>query len=397
MNSALTNTHPTLLVMKKYTENWVMLSLVIFLLGYFFFPSSSKQNTFFYIAVCTPAVLLLPHYYKQLRPTTWVTASAIILLCYLFLNSLWSIHYSTSQSLKYLRYLFTLYCLFAAIFVLQYKRPGYSIWLFKAFVIIGFFHSIYGIFDHLITEKDPLLTRLEDPIDSAMHAGLLLLTCLWLMFEKKAWKHKLTYIGLSVPFIILILLSKSRGPQLALLLTLPLAIYFQKLNIKKIIPLASALLIVFCLLLLFTDASKILFSRGLSFPYRQEIWMTSLKESLNYFWLGQGASHKPPLFLPSGSIFNHSHSILLSIFRLGGIVGVLLFSINFILCLFVGFKSSHSPPKLWVIWLVFGTLCLMTNGKYPLARPSSMWLAYWIPIAFICAYHSKYLANTDKE
>ena len=134
-----------------------------------------------------------------------------------------------------------------------------------------------------------------------------------------------------------------------------------------------------------------IFSRGFSFPDRMEIWLMSFRESLDYFWFGQGASHKPLIIISSGEIFEHSHSILLSIFRMSGITGVLLFSTNLVLCFLAGLKHKNSPEKLWVIWLFFGVLCLATDSKYPLTRPSSSWLAYWIPIAFICASYSKFL------
>lgn len=381
---------PTLIFIQKNIERWITLSLTVFLLGYFFFTSSSSRNTFFYIAVCLPVVLLLPAYYKQLKPNTWVTASALIFIFYLFLNSLWSIHYSTAQSLKYLRYVFSLYCLFAAVFILHHNKPTCCKLLFKAFIFFGFFHSLYGIFMHFSMFPEPLLTRYHDPIDTSMLVGLLLLTCIWLMIETKSWGHSAIYLFLLIPFVIIMLLSKARGPQLAILLTLPLLAYLQSKNIKKIIHLFLIFLFAIILLILFSDLTKTIFNRGLTVPYRMGIWSTSFHESLSYFWLGQGASHRPPLFISSGEKFNHSHNILLSIFRMGGIVGLLLFFTNLILCFFVGLKSSNSVHRVWVVWLFFGVFCLMTNGKYPLTRPSSIWLAYWIPIAFICASYSNF-------
>ena len=394
-NSIPNNT--TLIFIQKNIEKWITLSLPIFLLGYFFFPGSSERNTFFYLAVCLPVVLILPAYYKQLKPTTWVTASALIFIFYLFFNSLWSIHYSTAQSLKFLRYVFSLYCLFAAVFILHHNKPNCCKLLFKAFIFFVFFHSLYGIFMHFSMLPEPLITRYHDPIDSSMLVGLLLLTCIWLMIESKSWGNSAIYFFLLIPFVIIMFLSKARGPQLAIVLTLPLLAYLQSQHIKKFLLLLLILLFAISLLLLFSDLSNIIFNRGFSAPYRMEIWSTSLHESFSYFWFGQGASHRPPLFLSSGDTFNHSHSILLSIFRMGGIVGLLLFFTNLILCFFAGQKSSNSAHRVWIIWLFFGVLCLMTNGKYPLTRPSSVWLAYWIPIAFICASYSNFLSIKHNE
>jgi len=377
---------------KTVVESWVILALTIFLLGFFFFPSSSKHNTFFYITVCAPVVLLIPCYYKKLFPQNLLIFTTLWFIFYLYLNSLWSIHYNTAQSLKYLRYSLTLFCLFSSIYLVQYKKPSYSILLFPAFIVIGFFHSIYGIFDHFHKLQTPLTIRYSDPIDSAMLVGLLLLTCIWLFIESKSWKPKLIYAFLSLPFITIILLSKSRGPQLALFCTIPLIVYYQKQHLKKIIISTVILLLSFVILLISTDISQTLFNRGFSVPYRLDIWLTSFNESIKYFWFGQGASHKPPLLTPSGS-FNHSHNILLSIFRMGGITAVFLFIIQMVLCFYSGIKNKTSSHRLWIIWLFFGIFCLMSNGKYPLSRPSAAWLAYWIPVAFICASYSHFLSK----
>jgi len=380
----------------KPIEIWVIFSLTIFLLGFFIFPSSSKHNTFFYLSVCIPTVLLFLPYYKKLKFQNALIIATLFFSFYLFLNSLWSIHYTSNQSLKYLRYLFTLFCLFSAVYLTHYKKPQYSTLLFPAFVITGFFHSLYGIYNHFHGIPAPLTFRYSDPIDSAMLVGLLLLTCIWLAIESKAWKQKILYFFLSIPFIIIIFLSKSRGPQLALLLSFPLIAYYQKQYIKKICIVTLILLASLSAILVFTDMTETVFSRGVSAPYRMDIWSTSLKESFEHFWFGQGASHRPPLNTAKGQ-FNHSHNILLSIFRMGGVIAVLLFSTQIFLCFFSGQKNKKPTHRLWIVWLFFGLICLMTNGKYPLSRPSSAWLAYWIPVAFICASYSHFLSTNNEK
>lgn len=379
----------------KAIELWLIFALTAFLLGYFIFPTSSKQNTFFYLGVCIPVVLLLPTYYKKLKPQSWLVVTVLAFTFYLFLNSLWSIHFSAEQTLKYFRYLFTLYCLFGAVFFVCYKKQNYSEFIFKIIVIVGFFHSIYGVWYHFSSLNNPLEVRYSNsyynPIDSAMRVGLLLLTCFWLGSESITWRAKVFYLCLSVPFIIIMLLAKARGPQLALLLTLPFIAYIQELSVKKIIFFSLASLAILCVVWFFFDSVTRLFSRGLSFPNRSEIWLVSLDESLNYFWFGQGASHKPLLTMASGATFTHSHNTLLAVFRMGGVVGVLLFFAVLFQCFFAGFKKNKRLERLWVVWLLFGVLCLMSNGQYPLTRPTSLWLAYWIPIIFICRSFPNYL------
>lgn len=371
---------------RKFFEGWLFVATTIFILGYFIFPTTSKHNTFFYITVCSSAVLLIPFYFGKIKCVNWLTLTAIIFSFYTFVNSLWSIHYSTEQTLKYLRYLFTLYCLFGAVFFVQYRKENYSILLIKALIVIGFFYYLYGIWEHFSAFKNPLARRYSDrPIDEAIFSGVLLLGCCWFIFEQKAISYKLLYAGLSVPFIIVLLLAKSRGPQLAFILTVPLISYCLNIKVKQFFLYIIILVFVLGGLLLWTDSAGKIFSRGAHFPYRSQIWLASLQEGLEYFWFGQGASHKPSIEINTGEKFTHSHNILLAIFRMGGIVGILLFLTNFVLCLSACYKQRSSIIGFWGIWLCFGFICHLTNGQYPLTRPTSLWFAYWMPVFFICA------------
>jgi len=241
------------------------------------------------------------------------------------------------------------------------------------------------------------MVRYGNMIQDAMFAGLLFFTAIWLINDSKSWKLKILYYISLIPFVIVLFLAKSRGPQLALFLTLPLFIYFQKTQLKNIFSILFCLsIIILSVTLIFPDSIHSLFSRGISAPYRFSIWVTVFQESLDFFWFGQGISKTTSVVTPLGT-FDHSHNIVLSIFRMGGIAGVLLFFCNLILIAFSGFKNQSSIHRLWIIWLVFGLFCMLTNGQYPFARPKTSWFAYWIPIAFLCASYSKYISLKNKQ
>lgn len=370
---------------KTGIEKWCFFSTTLFLVGYFIFPSVKRHNLFFLVGVCIPLLLITPFYYKKIRIDNWVIASAFMLVFYLFLNSFWYANYSVEQSLVYFRYLFFLCCLIGAILFVQYKQPKYSEYLFRAFIIVGSLHFTYGIWKHFHIYPQPLDIRYSNrPIDEATFAGMLLLACFWLMIETKNFLHKLIIFGFSIPFIIILFIAKSRGPQLAFLISIPLVAYFQGIKLKRFMLVTISLVAILISLLVLTGTAQHVFSRGLEFPYRIGIWSISIQQGMQFFWFGQGLNENATLFIDDG-MFTHSHNILLSIFRMGGIVGVLLFTLNFILCMAAGFKQQNSINKLWVVWLCFGVLCLMTNGRYPLTRHSELWFAYWIPIAFIGA------------
>ena len=373
------------LMYEKVVGKWIYYATTLFLLGYFIFPTTKLHNLFLYVGLCVPVILILPVVYKSIRPSNWILVSMLGLAAYLFLNSLWSIHYSSAQSLKYFGYLLGLYCLVGGVCYSQARVPDYSEYLLKAFIVIGSLHYMYGIWGHFQEFEEPLAHRYSyRPIDEAIFAGMLFLMSLWVIVDQSQWWRRLAILGLAIPFVLVMLLSKSRGPQLALLLSLPLFAYFRGMKIRHFVLMALALLMVMASVLFFTGTAKQLFSRGLEFPYRVDIWMISLREGFEYFWFGQGMSEQAPIFV-DGNKFNHSHNIVLSIFRMGGITGVVLFALNFVLCLWVGLKQEKPVTKLWVLLLFFGVVCLMTNGRYPLTRHTSIWFAYWIPIAFIAA------------
>jgi len=290
-----------------------------------------------------------------------------------------------------------LFCFFAAVFLAVYKKQNYCNLLFNSFLIVGFFHFCYGIFNHFHTLENPFEVRYGEMIQDAMFAGLLFFTAIWLINESKSWKLKTLYFISLIPFVIVLFIAKSRGPQFALFLTLPLFIYFQNIQLKNIFSILLCLsIIVLNVTLIFPDSINSLFSRGISAPYRLGIWTTVFQESLEFFWFGQGISKMTSVVTPLGT-FDHSHNIILSVFRMGGIAGVLLFLCNLILIAFSALKNQSSTHRLWIIWLVFGLFCMLTNGQYPFARPKTSWLAYWVPIAFLCASYSKHLSLKNKK
>jgi O-antigen ligase len=116
---------------------------------------------------------------------------------------------------------------------------------------------------------------------------------------------------------------------------------------------------------------------------RDIIWKETIKESVQNFWFGFGMQKEFLLSLPNGQTFTHSHNFILDTFRLTGFVGACLVLSVYLYALYKGFKSPIYSTKIRAIVLLFGSLCLMSNGKIPFNRPSHSWLAFWVPVAMI--------------
>jgi O-antigen ligase len=259
------------------------------------------------------------------------------------------------------------------VLISAFFKTDYTELLFKVMVIVACVHAI------ILIPEQSLSTRLTNPIDTAMVYGIAATIALSnALKNKKLWVSIAYLIAFSI-LITILLLTKSRGPQIALLVTTCVIVFIHRRQIKLFI---TYLIVSISTILLFVDATK-LFSRGLDFSMRDVIWKETVRESMQNFWFGFGMQKKFILSLPNGHAFTHSHNFILDTFRLTGFVGACLVVIVYLYALYRGFKSPIYSTKIWAVILLFGSLCLMSNGKIPFNRPSHSWLAFWIPIAMI--------------
>ena len=112
-----------------------------------------------------------------------------------------------------------------------------------------------------------------------------------------------------------------------------------------------------------------------------------------YFGQGLGTSAEIPV-VGHGRDFvvGHSHSSILETFRVGGITGGLAFLVM-IFCNLRTTVQASDERRFFLFWLLFGTLCLSTNGRLPIIRPSVEWFAFWIPMFLASLTHATTTTN----
>jgi len=198
---------------------------------------------------------------------------------------------------------------------------------------------------------------------------------------------------MALVFLVEILLTKSRGPQLALLLSTPFIFFVVKpLDYKRIYyPLVFITCSIACLFL-FSDIINNTLSRGFSLSYRDIIWKDSINLSLQKPWFGYGLSSSFEFFLPGlertnwvSSTVSHSHNFILSTWLYSGVLGVFLIVAIIYQALKVCWLYKKEHFSILGVIILFGVFCLLTNGSYPISRPNERWFVFWIPLAFIVA------------
>lgn len=353
-----------------------------------FLLDASQQKTIFYLCVGIPALPLLLSK-TQVRQVFTSSLSAIFTLCFLIYFSLSAAWAGTgvlavADSIKYALYLV---CLMLAVKIVAERFDVDQI--IQMIVLLGCcslaFYSLMilaqggGVTDWL--QRRSSLHAIsgwgeDNPISSAVILGLPVLASWAYLPGKKKWCQIFLFSFMLMGLAIM-LLTKSRGPVLALVITLILLSLYRR-KIEDGI-LCSAILAVAVVIFSFTNVSEVLLNRAADPNYRMEIWGGSLRLFADNWLLGQGFGHQAAIEY-GGTVATHSHSSLLEILRVGGVVGFALF-VLMVFSIFYGSMLRKVNP-FFAFWFIYGVLCLATNGRLVLSRPTIEWFAFWLPLFF---------------
>lgn len=376
-------------------HKWAATGFLVFLASSFFL-ASSRQKTVFYMLVAVPSLLLFIRFKSLLRENSWSLFSVLAFLAYFSVSALWS--GVASESLEdALKFSLSILCLMLGI---EASSRRYSPEVFTqliawvggltAFVYIAVILWKIPDFATLLADrssfKDLAGWGSDNPISSAIYLGLSVLAAWWLL-PNKARHIQLGLILLIAVSLVLLFLTKSRGPMLALFVTLLLLSLFRRSRTDITLLLAgvfAALAIV-----LTTDILSLVMQRAAEPNYRMEIWTAALEQIKQHWAFGQGFGHEANIQIKADKFVTHAHASVLEVFRVGGLIGGgLLLAMVFLLSRGAIF---HRGGVFFMLWLFYGLLCLSTNGRMVLSRPSIEWFGFWIPL-FLLYFSTRYEA-----
>ena len=153
--------------------------------------------------------------------------------------------------------------------------------------------------------------------------------------------------GFVVIMLVMLLLTQSRGPIIALVLAVGCTLHLHVFTRRNLL-IAAALAVLVALLLVMTPVGDMLLARfeelGTQSGLRLSIWHHTLSEMASQPWLGRGFSYELDFINYSGEHITTTHSVYMGALLKGGIVGLLL--------LYVYHQQS---PETWVLfWLPLG-------------------------------------------
>jgi O-antigen ligase len=375
---------------------WIPFGFLAYLSGVFFLDGS-KQKTIFYLLTALPALALLTRIKDLSRAEPWTMASLLMFFAFFSISALWSGgDDSVSDGLR-----FSLYIICLGLAAEACVRR-FSVDFVASFVVVvgGFAVVVYWIaialgdvsIDRLLTERFTLRAMVgwggSNPITTAVIFGLPVLAAWWLMARRR-WQLQLVLVALMALCLGLMFFTKSRGPIAALCLTLLLLSLIRRNRTDIVLVSVGGFLAASTLL--FSSLGSVVAERAAAPNYRLDIWLQVLAEFRESWLLGAGFGNEARFLIANGQVVTHSHSFLFEVFRQGGIVGGGLFLLMLGLLLRRAFSQSG---LFFLLWLIYGAICLLTNGRMVLSRPGVEWFAFWVPLLLL--YFSTLVAAERK-
>ena len=381
-------------------QHFLVVSYTLFCLGFFLFPSTKFHSNFFYVAVALPFLICI--FMKKVALRSFFSSRTFLLstifLVYMFSTLFWSDTYQLSDISKYgRRLLYVLIFLGVTIHLIQV----YPNFIQRLLVLLCWTATIFAVgYIVFYYTRHPFphsrlfgFGQLYNPIMASSIYGTTSIACLYLFQQQHTVRTKLLYLGMLLILFLFMLLSQSRGPLLAWVITIFGWTILEKLSYKGgkddhdnrlWLVLLLILALVLVLFIRYPDFFKSHVCRKT--VRRLEIWEHSLSQARNKPYFGHGLKADTRVILSSGKIKPHHHSVYLTTLFYGGIVGLLLLIALVGSAIWQGWTRTVKRQKfLLTCMILFSALCMVTDGNTLLRHPKPVWLFFWFPIALVAA------------
>ena len=382
-------------------KNFLPVSYTLFLLGFFFFSSTRFHKTFFNATVAFPFLILI--FMKKVALRSFFSNRTFLLstifLVYMFFTLFWGDHYELSDIPKYGRQvLYVLIFLGVTIHLIQV----YPKFLQRLLLLLCWTAAIFAVgyivfyYSHHPFPRSRLrgFGQLHIPIMGSSIYGTVFIACIYLLQQQRTWKMELLYLGMAVVLFLYMLLTQSRGPLLAWGLTIlgwkiseSLLYKGSKYNYRNKLWIAILLNLALgvTLFMVCPDFSKSHFIGRTT--HRLEVWAHGLVQAKEAPCFGHGLNADTRIILSKKlKPRQHHHNVYVETLFYGGTVGLLLLIALVGSAISQGLTRTGGPQKfLLTCMLVFGALCMVTDGSTLIGNPKPFWFFFWFPIALIAA------------
>lgn len=365
--------------------------LVLTVVTYYLAGNGKINNfpTYFAALAFLPFVIIRPDCFSTFnKPILLMT---LIFLLYLCSSAYWSSGTSATILAKYPGYFFLLISFILGITLMSSQFPSFLKWLLVIGILSATISSIYSMFLYLtLPDYQPLiqqrlysLGRLHNPVIASVSYGMAVTLCANFLLMHVG-RIRILWAACLALLLFAILLTETRSVWFGLMVSLPVALFLQEnMSIKRKM---AALFAGYGIMFLAGWSTwsmgywEEMFHRGTS--YRPEIWLTTIQNTLgSHLFFGNGIVTSSELII-SGYDFQHPHSIYISTFFYGGLVGLGLLVLLIATCFWQVLKVRLSPLAILAVSsLSYSAVVFFFDGDRLLTKVDFMWIAFWLPVA----------------
>ena len=381
--------------------NYFIISYLGFIAGFFFFKSVKAHNNIFYALILVPYLLTLPWSAIRLTLHSRILQALLILMAYLVTTLLWGVKGTPHDYLQVCIHMLTVFTFFAITSELALRHGWFPRFLLAWICCIGAIAPYLLLLNpHYMIPFPPYrlndLGVLRNAVLIGDVYGMVILFIYFSMIQRERFIKTLLPLLLLATLLPVFILTQSRGPLVGLYITLLLGGLFTR---------DSKLLFTLCCI---TLLAAILLSSGNGFlynmivtrgeSYRFDIFQHALYLIKQKMLFGHGMLMDFSLKLPDDSIIKHTHSLYLTIWLEGGLMGLFLLMVFMVRAFWQGcIVFFREKDFTYVALILYAAICVTTDNRQIIAHPVPLYLFYWIPIALISVHELKMNYIVDKS
>lgn len=357
----------------------------------FFFLNTEAHRVLYYI--CLPVFifyLFSAKAYFQVLARSHLLLVLAALSFYAIVSIFWSGESNADSIFRVIKSVFFLSVYSMTIIFLLLENKGFFAKYLDIFLHVAAIAAVaMFLYDYIYPDNAWRLQglgRVENSVLCAIVYGLCLIFLLYrpggTLFSGK--KHRCLLIFLyATLYLIVLVLTYSRGPLLAFCATILVSLAFhRKWSILVPIVLAGLTLAV----LQFTTDGLLPASYARGDSHRFDIWRQGYDIWMQHFWIGTGFASEYTFRIPGYKLeeWSSTHNLALGTAMYGGVIGLGLLLCAAALSAKIAWQQvrmKHFFPALWLIYILiisqFQFHSLFTNL-------SVEWLALWTAMAYFC-------------
>ncbi|WP_061706730.1 O-antigen ligase family protein [Pseudenterobacter timonensis] len=308
----------------------------------------------------------------------------VAFLLYFSLSNLWAETSHLSSALSHSFYIFIFFCLYRQCELENKKRYIIGAAYF-GIIALTLLTLIY------IDKTRLLFNRLngafpyapDNVIDLGGYMALgIILSAILVRETRNFWFY------LPAPLLLVgLLLTQSRGPLLALLVSVGLVCCVKPKWNSKLAFMSLALVLIIGIGLYYSGFFEMILRRAedstRAGSVRLGIWQHAFEVAKERLFFGWGFNKELSFVNGFKQHVTTTHSLYFGVFLKGGLIGLALFLAMIVYAFRQCLRHLAADHKAEVAVLVFALVFYSTQGMFVISNPREYWVLFWIPLAIV--------------